>query len=139
MKHYRGDRTIDGIARTVSLTYRDVTQFVSSSSDFSSKTYAFGLDYGYPITEYQGVRWGLSAQHSELLTTSVGSAQQAQQWVRNNGKTHTRQLIDYSVYANPIDRLVGIVTGDTAGVRPTKAGWRVIVPRRASSRVVQVT
>jgi outer membrane protein insertion porin family len=75
---------VDGVARTTSLTYRDVTQFVSASSDFSSETIAFGLDFGYPITEFQGLRLGLSAQRSSLLT-GEGSADQARQWVRNNG------------------------------------------------------
>ncbi len=76
---------IDGIARTLSLTYRDVTQFVSASSDFSSKSLSLGVDYGYPITEFQGLRLGLALQSSELLVGS-GSAQQAIDWVRRNGR-----------------------------------------------------
>ncbi len=75
---------IDGVARTLSLTYRDVTQFVSASSDFSSKSLSLGIDYGYPITEFQGLRIGLALQSSELLVGS-GSAQQAIDWVRSNG------------------------------------------------------
>jgi len=74
----------DGVARTVSLTYRDVTQFVSASSDFSSESFAVSVDYGYPITEFQGLRVGLSAQRSSLIT-GEGSAEQARSWVRNNG------------------------------------------------------
>ncbi|HPF25310.1 MAG TPA: outer membrane protein assembly factor BamA [Steroidobacteraceae bacterium] len=76
--------TKDGIALTGSLTYRDVTQFVSASSDFSSETIAGGFDIGYPISEFQGVRFGLSYQRADLLTSS-GSAQQAIDWVRSNG------------------------------------------------------
>ncbi|MBV6417992.1 MAG: Outer membrane protein assembly factor BamA [Steroidobacteraceae bacterium] len=87
-------RSIDGIARTLSFTYRDVTQFVSASSDFSSETLSAGVDYGYPITEYQAVRWGVSLQSSSLLTTSIGSAQQATDWVRNNGKPRTTHIED---------------------------------------------
>ena len=75
---------IDGIARTLSFTYRDVTQFVSASSDFSSESLALGVDYGYPITEFQGLRIGLSAQRSSLIT-GEGSAEQARSWVRSNG------------------------------------------------------
>jgi outer membrane protein insertion porin family len=80
--------TIDGIARTLSLTYRDQTQFVSSSSDFSSESLSFGVDYGYPITEFQGLRLGLSAQRSNLLV-GQGSALQAIEWVQNNGNPST--------------------------------------------------
>lgn len=89
---------IDGVARTVSLTYRDVTQFVSASSDFSSETMAFGVDYGYPLTEFQGLRLGFSAQRSSLLTGD-GSAEQAREWVRNNGD-YKEEFIPEQDYGN---------------------------------------
>jgi outer membrane protein insertion porin family len=82
--------TIDGVARTISLTYRDVTQFVSASSDFSSETYSAGLDYAYPITEFQNIRLGINLQSAELLTSENGSAQQAVDWVRLNGNPFER-------------------------------------------------
>jgi outer membrane protein insertion porin family len=87
--------TIDGLARTSSLTYRDITQFTSASSDFSTKTLTAGLDFGYPITEYQSVRLGAALQRAELVTVSGGSAIQALQWVASNGKTYrrTEQLV----------------------------------------------
>jgi hypothetical protein len=73
VSHTNPYTSIDGVARTLSLTYRDVTQFVSASSDFSSETLAFGVDYGYPISEFQALRVGLSAQRASLLT-GEGSA-----------------------------------------------------------------
>jgi outer membrane protein insertion porin family len=76
---------IDGIARTLSFTYRKQTQFVSASSDFSSESLALGVDYGYPITEFQGLRVGVSLQRSSLIA-GLGSAEQARQWVTSNGK-----------------------------------------------------
>src|SRR3984957_7328544 len=69
--------TVDGVSRTESLTYRDVTQFVSASSNFSSKTISAGLTYDYPLTEYQYLRVGGTLDSSELLTNSLGSALQA--------------------------------------------------------------
>lgn len=92
LSHTDPYRTIDGIARTLSLTYRDVTQFVSDSSDFSSETLTLGLDYGYPITEFQGLRFGVALQQSELLTSENSSAQQAVDWVRANGDAYTREV-----------------------------------------------
>jgi outer membrane protein insertion porin family len=82
--------TINNVARTLSFTYRDVTQFVSAASDFSTKTFAAGVDYGYPISEFQTLRAGLSLQRADLLTTTYGSATQAVDWVRNNGKTYSQ-------------------------------------------------
>jgi outer membrane protein insertion porin family len=86
--------SVDNLSRTFSLTYRDVTQFVSASSDFGSKTIAAGIDYGYPITEFQTVRFGVSLQQAELLANSGGSAAQAQFWVENNGNPRNRIIDD---------------------------------------------
>ncbi|MCH7833840.1 MAG: outer membrane protein assembly factor BamA [Proteobacteria bacterium] len=79
-------RTMDGVRRTVSVNFRDITQFTSGASDFSTTTAGASIDYGYPISEYQTLSFGVSFQHSELLS-STSSTQQAQQWVLNNGNT----------------------------------------------------
>jgi outer membrane protein insertion porin family len=82
--------TPDQIGLTGNVTYRDQTQFVSASSDFSSETIGAGFDVGIPTGERQGLRVGLQFQKSSLLTTSNGSARQATQWVLENGDTNTR-------------------------------------------------
>ena len=92
--------TIDGLARTTSLTFRDITQFTSASSDFSTKTITAGLDFGYPITEYQSVRLGVALQGAELVTVRGSSAQQAIDWVSNNGKRYSRT--EQLVFRDPL-------------------------------------
>ena len=77
--------TADNVGFTSALSYRDQTQFVSSASDFSSETLAASFDVGYPISENQGIRFGLSFQKSSLLVTNSGSARQSIEWVSNNG------------------------------------------------------
>jgi outer membrane protein insertion porin family len=90
--------TPNNVGLTTSVSYRDQTQFVSASSDFSSETIGAGVDIGYPISEYQGIRFGMSFQRSSLLTTSNGSASQANQWVLNNGNSSI-ECLNYN--ANP--------------------------------------
>ena len=68
-------RTMDGIRRTVSVNYRDLTQFTSAASDFSTTSASATLDYGYPLSEYQQLSFGLTFQHAELLA-SLSSTQQ---------------------------------------------------------------
>jgi outer membrane protein insertion porin family len=85
---------VNNISTTMSLRYSDVTQFVSSSSDFSSKSLAAGLEFGYPVSEWQGLRFGLNVTRSELLTTSNGSAIQAQNWVQQNGNPYSVSAVD---------------------------------------------
>ena len=86
--------SVDGISRTVSVAYKDTTQYTSTTSDFSTKTASASLIYGYPISEYQTIRWGGTYQHSDLLTSPSSSAEQAVDWVRNNGNTYTRQIVN---------------------------------------------
>jgi outer membrane protein insertion porin family len=82
--------TADGVGFTGSLSYRDQTQFVSASSDFSSETLGAGFDVGYPISENQGVRFGISYQRSSLLVTTGSSARQSIGWVSQNGNPTAR-------------------------------------------------
>jgi outer membrane protein insertion porin family len=86
--------TIDGVARTTSLTYRDVTQFVAAASKFSTKQLTGAVNWSYPITEYQYLQIGASANKNELVVSQGYSAEQAIDWVQHNGNTFTRYLDD---------------------------------------------
>jgi outer membrane protein insertion porin family len=89
LSHTDPYRTMDGVRRTVGVNYREITQFTSASSDFSTTSAGATLDYGYPISEFQNLSYGLNYQHAELLA-STNSTQQAQDWVLNNGETFLR-------------------------------------------------
>jgi outer membrane protein insertion porin family len=82
--------SIDGLQRTISISYRDVTQFVSNSSNFSSQTLSVGPTWAYPVSEFQFVRLGAVFDSANLLVNSQSSAQQAQQWVQDNGRPYSR-------------------------------------------------
>ncbi|WP_157995394.1 outer membrane protein assembly factor BamA [Peristeroidobacter soli] len=111
--------TIDEVQRTISAGYRDVTQFTSATSDFDTTTITLGINYDWPITEYQYLGVGLSAQRAELVTSQGGSAEQATDWVRSNGNSRTRcvdvygdgvcapgvSLGDYYLYSSDFDTL----------------------------------
>ncbi|NOX67724.1 MAG: outer membrane protein assembly factor BamA [Gammaproteobacteria bacterium] len=84
LSHTDPYRTINGVSRTVSVNYRDITQFVSAASDFSTTSLGLTLNYGYPISDYQRLSFGVNYQGNELLS-STRSTQQAQDWVLNNG------------------------------------------------------
>jgi len=76
--------TKNGVSRTVGVNYRDITQFVSGASDFSTTSSGATLEYGFPITEFQNLSIGLAYNNAELLS-SFRSTQQSQEWVLNNG------------------------------------------------------
>ena len=110
--------TVDGVSRSISLTYRDITQFVSASSDFSTETITAGLTYSYPITEYQGLQFGLQAQKAQLVVGS-GSAAQAINWVQNNGNDCTPTNTTFTVNCSEF------ILGDLV------AGWSFDTRNRA--------
>ena len=91
LSHTDPYRSMDGIRRTMGVNYRDTTQFTSASSDFSTTSAGATLDYGYPLSEYQSLSFGLNYQHAELLS-STSSTQQAQDWVLNNGEQFLRDI-----------------------------------------------
>jgi outer membrane protein insertion porin family len=82
---------MDGIRRSLSINYRDITQFTSAASDFSTTSAGATVDYGYPISEFQTLSFGATFQHSELVS-SLNSTQQAQDWVANNGNLFVEVL-----------------------------------------------
>jgi outer membrane protein insertion porin family len=118
IQHTNPYTNIDNLQRTISLTYSDVTQFVSSSSQFSSQTLSVGPTWAYPITEYQYLRFGFSFNSSQLLTNSLSSAIQAQQWVQNNGHPYNRIAHDdatnniYIFYGSNFKTLEAVVGWD---------------------------
>jgi outer membrane protein insertion porin family len=132
-------RTIDGISRQLSLTYRNVTQFVSASSDFGTKTLTAGVDYGYPLSEYEFVHFGLALQNAELLTGS-GSADEARDWVRQNGSTFS-QPIDQN--GDGIEDF--IIFGSKFSTAELTAGWaydtrnRTLFPDRGMRHSLSVS
>lgn len=124
---------IDGVGRTFGLQYRDITQFVSAASEFSTQTAAATLEYAYPISEYQGVRWGLVAQRSDLITSEFGSAQQAITWVRNNGNPYEKDLVQQGfdpVTGEPIE-VVTKLYGTKFNTFEFTAGWSYDTRNRA--------
>ncbi len=91
LSHTDPYRTINGIARTVSVNYRDITQFAAATSDFSTESFGGSLTYAYPISEFQSLSAGITYQRSELLT-SANQTLQSQEWVLNNGETFVEDI-----------------------------------------------
>ena len=69
---------------------------MAASSDFSTKRLSSGIEFGYPISEFQGLQFGIEATRSDLLTRSDKSAQQAQDWVMQNGSAYSHGSVDGS-------------------------------------------
>ncbi len=124
--------TIDGVSRTTSFTYRDVTQFVSASSVFGTKQETLAQSFAYPISEYQGIQLGVSANKNNLVTSQGYSSEQSVNWVRNNGKTYQEQIEDTNGdgYINSLDNPY-TVYGTNFYTYELSAGWSMDTRNRA--------
>lgn len=91
LSHRNPYTTIDEVSRTISMSYRDITQYTSGASNFSTETAAISVEYGYPITEFQQLIFGFSWQESNLLADTYSSAQ-AREWVQRNGSGFAEKL-----------------------------------------------
>jgi len=94
--------TTDGLSRTVNFSYINQSQLTSSFSSFSSTSYLAGLDFSYPITEWQAVRFGFSGQHVEYLAP-FSTSQQIQDWVRLNGNASFKAIGTSAVWDTRAD------------------------------------
>jgi len=79
--------SVNEVSRTVSAAYRKTTQFTSQASDLDTQTITAGINWGYPLTEYQRVNFGFNFQGSQLDANTATSSEQALEWVRNNGES----------------------------------------------------
>jgi outer membrane protein insertion porin family len=124
--------TIDGVARTSSVSYRDITQFVAASSAFSTKQITGAVQWSYPITEYQYLQAGVSANKNTLVVSQGYSAQQAVDWVKSNGKTYQRDLTDTNGdgVINSLDSPYTVYGTDFYTYELT-AGWNLDTRNRA--------
>jgi outer membrane protein insertion porin family len=94
--------TMDGVSRTLSLSYRDEHQLSSESSAYSTQSWIAASNVTYPITEYQSVEVSAAWQRVNLASTYY-SSQQLQDWVRANGDASERDFDGTTLYSTQYD------------------------------------
>ncbi|MEM7763297.1 MAG: outer membrane protein assembly factor BamA [Pseudomonadota bacterium] len=94
--------TMDGVRRTMALSYRNFDQFNESSSDLSTETLTASLEYSYPISEFQSISLGAALQRARLVATEGQSTQQAIDWIVQNGNARTNENVDGGFFGNDL-------------------------------------
>lgn len=105
--------TPNGVSRRMSLAYRDLTQFVSGASDFSTETLVASVDYGIPLSEYSSLRVGGSYQDNELLVSGFSGSSQSLSFVNNNGDSFS--IVNDNMGVCGMDDLATLVNPDICG------------------------
>jgi outer membrane protein insertion porin family len=124
--------TANGVWRSLSASYIERERLTSSFSQFTTQTYSTGGSIGYPISERQGVSFGLTYSHEDLATV-FSSSTQLRDWVRNNGDSYFRRVGRDPILGTVLDAVE--LTG----------GWiyenrdRTLFPTRGGSYRLSVT
>ena len=125
--------TIDGVSRTVSATFRDITQFTSASSDFATDDRHAGAST--TATRSPSTSRCASGSRRSAPTcspTRTAAPSEAVDWVRNNGNPYIESAnygmppIAYDVLRHEVrhvlaGRSAGTSTRATAASSPTAA------------------
>jgi len=92
--------TVNGVSRTISGSYSNISQFTSDASELDTKNLSARVEFSYPLSEFQNLILGVAWNKSELLA-STGSTLQAQTWVSSNGDPYIVGNVggtDYNTY-----------------------------------------
>ena len=117
--------TSNGVWRSLSASYIERERLTSSFSQFSTQTYSTGASIGYPISERQGINFGLTYSHEDLATV-FSSSTQLRDWVRNNGDSYFRRIGRDPILGTVLDtvELTGgwMYENRDRGLFPTRGG-----------------
>lgn len=120
---------LNEVSRTLSGGYRESTQFTSEASDLDTKTFSLGVNWSYPLTEFQRISWGLNYQGVQLDATPGASSAQALGWVSRNGNVSVNCVPQDCTSSNPINTLV-VVSSEFDNYE-LAVGWSLDTRNRA--------
>lgn len=112
---------LNEVSRTFSASYRQSTQFTSEASNLDTTTLSAGVNWGYPITEFQRVSIGVNFQSAQLDANTASSSEQALEWVRNNGDVTLTCVPQSCDNSNPGDSF--LIYSSKFKTLEVAAGW----------------
>ena len=108
--------TIDGVSRTMSLSYATRDAAEEEINDFQTDSYSANINYGIPLTEYTTLRLGYGLSHVELLLSSINPSIQALSFVAEQGTTYDNLLLNASYTYDTRNRTVFATRGNSQTV-----------------------
>ena len=75
---------LDGVSRTVSAFYENQEFFAREQSPADLSMFGGSVRWGYPVSEFDSLRWGLSGRSSEFISIP-GTSQEMRNFIRDHG------------------------------------------------------
>ncbi|MDH3343219.1 MAG: outer membrane protein assembly factor BamA, partial [Gammaproteobacteria bacterium] len=108
--------TIDGVSRTISLSYAKRDAAEEEINDFQTDSYSANVNYGIPLTEYSTLHLGYGVSHVDLLLSSINPSLEASVFVNDYGNSYDNFLLNASYTHDTRNRTVFATRGGSQTV-----------------------
>jgi outer membrane protein insertion porin family len=118
--------TLDGISRTMSVSFRDRDASEELINNFQTSSGDFDISYGIPLTEFNTLNLGYGFSHIEITPSTVNPSQDVLDFIaENNGETQYNSFtLNGSFSYDTRNRTVFATSGTqhTVGIKTTVPG-----------------
>ena len=108
--------TVDGISRTISLSFVDRDAAEEEINDFQTNSYSASINYGIPLTEFNTLRLGYGLNHIELILSAFNPSLEAKYFVAKYGNEYDTLTLNTSFTHDTRNRTVFATRGSSQTV-----------------------
>ncbi len=105
--------TVDGISRTLSVSYRKRDTAQQDIINYLQNNYGANLSYGIPLTEYNRVRLGAGVERTEIIRGTNTVSDDVLKFLQENGSDLVNQEGDYLLAGVDSITMLASFTHDT--------------------------
>ena len=96
--------TVDGVSRGFNIYYRERDFDEDNSSAFSTDEFGGGVNFGYPIDEYQRLNFGASVEQVTINTNSLNTPAEITQFLNDEGNDYVNFTLSAGWSDNHLNR-----------------------------------
>ncbi|MGB0282334.1 MAG: outer membrane protein assembly factor BamA [Neptuniibacter sp.] len=96
--------TVDGVSRGFNVYYRERDFDEDNTSAFSTDEFGGGVNFGYPINEYQRLNFGASIEQVTINTNSLNTPAEITQYLADEGDEYLNFTLSASWSDNHLNR-----------------------------------
>lgn len=108
--------TLDGISRTLSLSFRKRDAAEEEINDFQTDSYGANVSYGIPLSEFNTLRLGYGYSHVNLKLSSFNPSQDATDFIDKYGNVYDNILINAGFTHDTRNRTVFATRGNSQSI-----------------------
>ncbi|WP_299183081.1 outer membrane protein assembly factor BamA [uncultured Neptuniibacter sp.] len=96
--------TVDGVSRGFDLYYRERDFDEDNTSAFSTDEFGGGINFGYPIDDFQRLNFGLNIEQVTINTNSTETPDEINQYLADEGNDYLNIILRSSWSDNHLNR-----------------------------------